>query len=61
MVISGLLLLWATFWFTLGPGFILFYAIAWLCGCDCNPEVFGFIVANTVGVYFWKFAIMNEN
>jgi hypothetical protein len=61
MVISGLLLLWANFWFAMGPGLTVFYPIAALCGCECNWGVFGFIVANTVGVYFWKYVIMNEN
>ena len=61
MVISGLLLLWAQFWLCGGPAFVLFYAIAWLCGCDCNAGLFTFIVANTVGVYVWKYAIMKEN
>ena len=61
MVISCLLLLWANFWFAIGPGLTLFYVIAALCGCECNAGVFTFIAANTVGVYFWKYAIMKEN
>lgn len=61
MVISCLLLLWANFWLFAGPAMLLFYPIAWLCGCDCNAGVFAFIVANSVGVFFWKYAIMKEN
>lgn len=61
MVISLFLLMWGNFWGAMGPALTVLYPIAWLCGCNCNAGVYSFIVANTVGVYFWKYVIMNEN